>query len=75
MTDAEKIAAGLTRKQRRIVLAMRVNGPKKWRAVYRHAKVRGWVQLPFKVAHPTLDGREVFTPLGLEIRKILEREA
>jgi hypothetical protein len=70
-TEAEKIAAKLTPNQRRILLAMRVKGPKKWRAVYRHAKVTGWTQLPFKLAHPTLDGREVMTPLGLAVRAVL----
>lgn len=74
MSDAEKIAAGLSRGQRRILLAMRVKGPKKWRAVYRHAKVTGWTQLPFRLAHPTLDGREVLTPLGLEVRALLEQQ-
>jgi hypothetical protein len=73
MTDPNQIAASLSEAQRRLLLAMSVNKPKKWRAIYRHAKVRHWTQLPFRLAHPTLTGSEVLTDLGLAVRAILER--
>ena len=56
MTDVAEIAHGLTKAQRAILLAMRAGRPKKWRAIYRDAKVKHWVQLPFSLAIPTLTG-------------------
>ncbi len=74
--DVEAIARGPSEAQRRLLRAMRTRGPKKWRAVYRDAKVsfhRGANhQLPFRLARPTLTGFEVLTPLGLSVRQYLE---
>ena len=74
--EAERVLAGRTAAQARLLCAMRVNRPKKWRAVYRDAKVsfhRGADhQLPFSLAHPTLTGFEVLTPLGLAVRSLLQ---
>lgn len=66
-------ARQLTRNQRRLVLALPTRGAKKWRAQYRHAKVKGWTQLPFGIAHPSLDGRELLTDFGRQVKAVLER--
>lgn len=55
--------------QRRLLLAMPDYRPKKWRAVYRHAKVRQWAQLPFRLARPTLTGFEVLTDEGRALKR------
>jgi hypothetical protein len=67
------MARRLTAKQRRLVLALPTKGMKKWRAQYRHAKVRGWTSLPFAVARPSLDGRELLTDFGREVKTVLMR--
>jgi hypothetical protein len=72
--DVEALVAGLTKAQRRLLLAMRSSRPKKWRAIYRDAKVRHWTQLPFSLARPTLTGFECLTPLGLRVRDALRQE-
>lgn len=72
-SDAKAIAAGLSKAQQRLLMAMRSGGPKKWRAVYRDAKVRHWTQLSFRLAQPTLTGFEVLTPLGRAVKAQLER--
>ncbi len=71
MTDVAEIAHGLTKAQRAILLAMRAGRPKKWRAIYRDAKVKHWVQLPFSLAIPTLTGFELLTPRGRQVRAYL----
>ena len=72
MSNIAELAGRLTKAQRRLLLAMRANKPKKWRAVYRDAKVSfhngADHQLPFRIAHPTLTGFEVLTPLGQQVR-------
>jgi hypothetical protein len=72
----EAVAASLSEAQRRLLRAMRVRGPKKWRAIYRDAKVsfhRGANhQLPFSLARPTLTGFEALTPLGIALKSHLE---
>lgn len=68
------IAERLNKSQRRLVLAMPNARPVKWRALYRHAKVRHWTQLPFSVAHPVLDGTEILTPLGLALKTYLQEQ-
>jgi hypothetical protein len=72
MTEIETIATRLSKPQKRLLLAMTSVRPKKWRAIYRHAKVRHWTQLPFKLAQPTLTGSEVLTPLGQAVRDYLK---
>lgn len=72
--EVEAVAGKLTKAQQRLVLAMPSRGAKKWRAVYRHAKVRHWTQLSFRIACPTLTGSEYLTPLGLAIKAHLERQ-
>lgn len=67
--DPQTVARGLTKAQKRLLLAMAIDRPKKWRAIYRHAKVRHWAQLPFRLAHPIGGGFEVLTELGREVRK------
>jgi hypothetical protein len=67
------VAARLTKAQRRLLRAMPLNGTKKWRAVYRDAKVRHWTQLPFSLAVPTLTGSEVLTPRGRALKAHLQR--
>jgi uncharacterized membrane protein len=67
------VAERLTKAQRRLLRAMPLNGAKKWRAVYRHAKIRHWTHLPFSLAVPTLTGSEVLTPLGRAVRDHLQR--
>jgi hypothetical protein len=62
---------GLTKAQRRLILAMPDTGAKKWRAIYRDAKVRHWTQLPFSIAKPTLTGFEYLTPRGVQIKRYL----
>ena len=66
-------ARQLTPNQRRLLLALPTHGAKKWRAQYRHAKVGGWTQLPFYIARPSLDGRELLTDFGREVKAVLER--
>ena len=56
LSKAVAAARQLTPNQRRLVLALPSFGMKKWRAQYRHGKVRGWTQLPFAVARPSLTG-------------------
>lgn len=74
MSDNPVLAARqLTPNQRRLILALPTRGMKKWRAQYRHAKVRGWTQLPFRIARPSLDGRELLTDFGREVKAVLER--
>lgn len=62
-TDAEKIAAGLTPAQRRAVLSGVAVGPGMWQL--RNALARKGIatSCPFR-----------FTPLGLAVRSILEKE-
>ncbi len=72
-SEAELIAARLSKAQKRLLLAMPLRRRKKWRAIYRHAKVRHWTQLPFRLAHPDLAGCEIITPLGIEVRAIVAK--
>jgi hypothetical protein len=68
-----EIAEGLSASKKRMLLVMPLNRDKKWRAIFRHAKVKGWNgMLPFKLSRPTMNGSERLTPLGIAVRKHLE---
>lgn len=79
MGEIERIAASLTAKQVRLLRAMPMHGAKKWRAVYRDAKVAmasaEFAELPFRLAQPTLTGFEFLTPLGADVKAILDNPA
>jgi len=75
MTDPATIAAGLTEAQKRFIKAAS-RKPKTWGAIHRHAKIAPAVALRFG-GHQYLQyhfPKWSLTPLGLEVRKILENQ-
>jgi hypothetical protein len=74
--EARDFLARATRAQLRLLRAMPARRPKKWRALWRDAKVSFHKganhSLPFRIARPTLRGSEELTALG-RIAKELAR--
>lgn len=66
--EAREWLARASRSQLRLLRAMPARGPKKWRRLWRHAKVHFHKgadhQLPFRIARPMGGGMESLTTLG-----------
>jgi hypothetical protein len=75
MTEAEKIAAKLTRGQREFLAGRHTNEGNPWPFIGARQRAGGAKDRMFRgmQAAGLYDGSNCLTPLGLEVRKVLEQ--